>query len=54
MSILIVVRCFKIGIKLGVFNIAIYGEKIRCSFNSFEQCSKTEVYRGIHFVLFLL
>ena len=37
-NILIVVHCFKIGVKLGVFNIAIYGKTVRCSFNSFEQC----------------
>ena len=40
---LIVVDCFKIGNKLGVVNIAIYGKAIRCSFNSFEQCSKVVV-----------
>ena len=37
-NILIVVHCFKIGVKLGVFNIVIYGKTVRCSFNSFEQC----------------
>ena len=38
-SILIVVDCFKSGVKLGVFNIAIYGKTVRRSFNSFEQCT---------------
>ena len=28
----------KLGLNLGVFNIAIYGKTVRCSFNSFEQC----------------
>ena len=28
----------KLGLNLGVINIAIYGKKVRCSFNSFEQC----------------
>ena len=28
----------QLGLNLGVFNIAIYGKKVRCSFNSFEQC----------------
>ena len=37
-SIVIVVDFFKIGVKLGVFNIAIYGKTIRCSINYFEQC----------------
>ena len=37
-NILMVVDCFKIGGILGVFNIAIYGKTVRCSFNSFEQC----------------
>ena len=37
-NILIVVDCFKIGVRLEVFNIAIYGKAVRCSFNSFEQC----------------
>ena len=40
-NILIVVDCFKIGVKLGVFNIAIYGITVRCFFNSFEQCMIT-------------
>ena len=26
------------GGKMGVFNIAIYGKIVRCSFKSFEQC----------------
>ena len=39
MNILIVVDCFKIGVKLGVFNIAIYRKTVRCFFtDSFEQC----------------
>ena len=50
-NILIVVDCtydcFKIGVKLGVFNIAIYGKTIRCSFNSFEQC----IYSILHTVI---
>ena len=37
-NILIAVRCFKMVVKLGVFKIAICGKKVRCSFNSFEQC----------------
>ena len=37
-NILIVVDCFKIGVRLGVFKNAIYGKAVRCSFNSFEQC----------------
>ena len=37
-NILIEVGCFKIVVKLGVFNIAIYGKTVRRSFNSFEQC----------------
>ena len=28
------------GGKLGVFNTAIYGKIVRCSFKSFEQCIK--------------
>ena len=37
-NIIIVVDCFKIGVKLGMFNIAINGKTVRCTFNSFEQC----------------
>ena len=37
----IVVDCLKLGVKLGVFNTAIYGKIVRCSFNSFEQCINT-------------
>ena len=29
----------KLGFNFGVNNIAIYGKKVRCSFNSFEQCT---------------
>ena len=37
-DILIVVDCFKIVVNFGVFNIAIYGKTVKCSFNYFEQC----------------
>ena len=33
MNILIVVHCIKIGVNLGVFNIAIYVKTVRCSFS---------------------
>ena len=41
---LIVVHCLKLGLNLGVINIEIYGKKVRCSFNSFEQCSLPNMY----------
>ena len=31
-------------IKLGVFNTAIYGKIVRCSFKSFEQCTLGESF----------
>ena len=37
-NILIVVRCFKIEVKLGGVKNCDIWEKVRCSFNSFEQC----------------
>ena len=49
-NILIVVHCFKIGIKLGVFNIAIYGKTVRCSLNSFEQCTMRHKFNNFHLI----
>ena len=53
-NILIVVGCFlKLGLNFGVFNIAIYGKTVRCSFNSFEQCIYSSESSGAsHFTIF--
>ena len=39
---------FKWALNLGVFNIAIYGKIVQCSFKSFEQC--IYVYTGKYFL----